>query len=61
MTAPVTIPPRSGTAFQLAKGEFLTVIDTKGEQVSDLVVFSSAAPVKRFRRDGAWITQASYI
>lgn len=42
MTAPVTIPPRSGTAFQLAKGEFLTVIDTKGEQVSDLVVFSSA-------------------
>lgn len=42
MTESVTIPPRSGTAFQLAKGEFLTVIDPKGEQVSDLVAFSTA-------------------
>jgi uncharacterized protein YcgI (DUF1989 family) len=41
MTAPKRIPPRSGTAFQLAKGEFLTVIDPEGEQVSDLVVFNA--------------------
>jgi hypothetical protein len=41
MTAPTTIPPRSGTAFRLAKGQCLTVIDPKGEQVSDLVVFKA--------------------
>jgi uncharacterized protein YcgI (DUF1989 family) len=41
MTATTTIPPRSGTAFHLAKGEFLTVIDPKGEQVSDLVAFNA--------------------
>lgn len=37
-----TIPPRSGTAFRLAKGESLTVIDPQGEQVADLVVFNAA-------------------
>ncbi|MFC0239783.1 DUF1989 domain-containing protein [Rhodopseudomonas telluris] len=36
-----TIPPRSGTAFRLAKGECLTVIDPQGEQVADLVVFNA--------------------
>jgi uncharacterized protein len=41
MTGPVTIEPRSGTAFRLAKGECLTVIDPKGEQVSDLVAFNA--------------------
>jgi uncharacterized protein YcgI (DUF1989 family) len=41
MTEPLIIPPRSGTAFRLAKGEALTVIDLKGEQVSDLVAFSA--------------------
>ena len=35
------IPPRSGTAFELKKGEFLTVIDPEGEQVSDLVAFNA--------------------
>lgn len=35
------IPPRSGTAFELAKGDFLTVIDPEGEQVSDLVAFNA--------------------
>src|SRR5690348_14213011 len=34
------IPPRSGTAFTLQKGQTLTVIDPEGEQVSDLVVFN---------------------
>jgi uncharacterized protein YcgI (DUF1989 family) len=41
MTEPLIIPPRSGTAFRFAKGEALTVIDPKGEQVSDLVAFSA--------------------
>ena len=34
------IEPRSGTAFMLAKGQTLTVIDPHGEQVADLVAFS---------------------
>lgn len=36
------IPPRSGVAFEVKKGETLTVIDPEGEQVSDLVAFSAA-------------------
>lgn len=36
------IPPRSGTAFELRKGQYLTVMDPEGEQVSDLVAFQSA-------------------
>lgn len=35
-----TIPPRSGTAFALRKGERLRVIDPQGEQVADLVAFN---------------------
>jgi uncharacterized protein len=35
------IPPRSGTAFRLARGACLTVIDAEGEQVSDLVAFNA--------------------
>ncbi|MCB1461165.1 MAG: urea carboxylase-associated family protein [Nitratireductor sp.] len=35
------IPPRSGTAFKLQKGQLLTVIDPEGEQVSDLVAFNA--------------------
>ena len=34
------IPPRSGTAIILYKGQSLTVIDPCGEQVSDLLAFS---------------------
>lgn len=36
------IAPRSGTAFELKKGDLLTVIDPEGEQVSDLVAFNAA-------------------
>ena len=36
------IPPRSGTAFVLRKGQTLRVIDPTGEQVSDLLAFSKA-------------------
>jgi uncharacterized protein YcgI (DUF1989 family) len=31
------IPPRSGTAFRLAKGQVLTVTDVEGVQVADLL------------------------
>jgi uncharacterized protein YcgI (DUF1989 family) len=42
MNEPMIIPPRTGIAFRLTKGDFLTVIDPQGEQVSDLVAFSAA-------------------
>lgn len=35
------IPSRSGTAFRLAKGQVLTVLDPEGVQVSDLVAFGA--------------------
>ncbi|NDP47563.1 MAG: urea carboxylase-associated family protein [Sulfuriferula multivorans] len=34
------IPPRSGVAFTLRKGQRLRVIDPRGEQVSDLIAFN---------------------
>jgi uncharacterized protein YcgI (DUF1989 family) len=37
-----TIEPRSGVGFTLTKGQRLTVIDPKGEQVADLVAFGLA-------------------
>ncbi|MBK1665839.1 urea carboxylase-associated protein [Rhodospirillum rubrum] len=37
----IEIPPRSGTAFRLAKGESLRVIDPEGEQVADLLAFNA--------------------
>ena len=36
------IAPRSGTAFTLARGQRLTVIDPSGEQVADLLAFNRA-------------------
>lgn len=41
MTDTVVIPERSGTAFRLAKGTTLTVIDPRGEQVADLLAFNA--------------------
>lgn len=35
------ISPRSGTAFELAQGQLLTVTDPRGEQVADLVAFNA--------------------
>ena len=35
------IPPRSGTAFRLNRGQRLRVIDPQGEQVSDLLAFNA--------------------
>lgn len=35
------IPPRSGTAFRLNRGQRLRLIDPQGEQVSDLLAFNA--------------------
>jgi uncharacterized protein len=37
----IEIPPRSGTAFLLNKGQRLKVVDPKGEQVADLLAFNA--------------------
>jgi len=37
----IEIPPRSGTAFTMARGQTLTVIDPQGEQVADLLAFNA--------------------
>jgi len=36
-----TIPPRSGTAFRLEKGQTLTVTDVEGVQVADLLAYNA--------------------
>jgi len=38
------IGPQCGTAFELAAGHTLRVIDPDGEQVADLIAFSRASP-----------------
>jgi len=38
------IPPRSGVAFTLDRGQRLTVIDPEGEQVADLLAFRRDDP-----------------
>jgi uncharacterized protein YcgI (DUF1989 family) len=38
------IPPRSGVAFRLARGERLSVIDPRGRQVADLLAFNADDP-----------------
>jgi len=39
MSQTIEIPPRSGAAFVVKKGEAFTVIDPQGSQVSDMVAF----------------------
>lgn len=41
LSATIEIPERSGTAFRLAAGETLVVIDPRGEQVADLLAFDA--------------------
>lgn len=41
MSDTIAIPERSGTAFSLAAGATLTVIDPRGEQVADLLAFNA--------------------
>ncbi|WP_432670295.1 DUF1989 domain-containing protein [Flavobacterium sp. SM2513] len=38
----IEIPPQSGAAFVVQKGQYLTVIDPQGKQVSDMVLFNEA-------------------
>lgn len=38
------IPPRSGVAFTMERGQRLTVIDPRGEQVADLLAFNRDDP-----------------
>lgn len=35
------IPPRSGTAFRVERGEILTVVDIEGIQVADLLAYNA--------------------
>jgi uncharacterized protein YcgI (DUF1989 family) len=44
----VRIPPQSGVAFHLKRGQVLRVIDPEGEQVSDLVAFADGDASERF-------------
>lgn len=37
----IEIPPRSGAAFRMNKGQRLRVIDPNGEQVSDMLAFNA--------------------
>ena len=36
------LQPQTGTGFELLRGQTLTVVDPKGEQVSDLFCFAAA-------------------
>jgi uncharacterized protein YcgI (DUF1989 family) len=40
------LEPQTGTAFKLARGESLRVIDLQGEQVADLVAFAAEDPAE---------------
>ncbi len=40
------IPPRSGVAFTLDRGDTLTVMDPNGEQVSDMLLFGRSDPAE---------------
>ena len=42
LMAATRVPPRSGVAFALGKGQRLTVIDPEGSQVADLLAFAAA-------------------
>ncbi|VVT03975.1 Urea carboxylase-associated protein [Sphingomonas sp. EC-HK361] len=54
------IAPRTGTAFTLAKGQRLTVIDPHGEQVADLLAFNRA-DVREVISSGRTLDYASRI
>jgi uncharacterized protein len=54
------IAPRTGTAFTLAKGHRLTVIDPRGEQVADLLAFNRA-DVREAISSGRTLDYASRI
>ncbi|MEM7727641.1 MAG: urea carboxylase-associated family protein [Pseudomonadota bacterium] len=52
------IAPKSGTAFELKRGELLRVTDPEGQQVSDLVAFNAHDP-EEYLSSGRSIDYAS--
>ena len=38
------IPPQTGTAFEIAAGEQLRIVDPLGEQVADMIAFARSEP-----------------
>lgn len=55
-----TIPPRSGTAFILKKGQRLKITDIQGEQVSDFICFNEH-DTKEYLSSGRTIDYAETI
>lgn len=60
MTVVHVIPPRSGSAFRLNRGQRLSVIDPEGEQVSDLVAYN-ADDIEEYISSGRSIDYASRL
>ncbi len=62
MTTPKThrIPPRSGVGFKIQKGQYLTVIDPEGEQVSDMISYNAEDP-REYLSSGRSIDYASRL
>jgi uncharacterized protein len=54
------IPPRSGVAFTLDKGQQLMVVDIEGEQVSDLICFNRS-DTREYLSSGRTIDYAETI
>lgn len=54
------IPPRSGAAFRLERGEILTVVDIEGVQVADLLAYN-ADDVREVISSGRTIDYAETI
>jgi uncharacterized protein YcgI (DUF1989 family) len=44
----IDIPPASGIAFSLERGQLLRIVDVEGQQVGDLVCFNQDDPRDRF-------------
>ncbi len=55
-----TIPPRSGTAFVLKKGQRVKITDIQGEQVSDFICFNEH-DTKEYLSSGRTIDYAETI
>ena len=56
----IEIPPRSGTAFRLNRGQRLRVVDPQGQQVSDLLAFN-ARDVREMISSGRSLDYASRL
>ncbi len=56
----IEIPPRSGQAFRLNRGQRLRVVDPQGEQVSDMLAFN-ARDVREVISSGRTLDYASNI